>query len=218
MSALHTLNACDLALLSAGENRSAQMFAGGEQMRNQWLRPSHSSYVRGDERSWIASIGFGIAVGVAYLLTAHLSLSLLTKPDCVAVFWPAAGVAAGTLIALGHKVRSPVTIAVFGASAAASLLGDRSLPATIVFALCNTGEALLVAWLITHHFGNDFRLDSLRNVLGFFAAAGVGPAISAILATAGFVLFYNAAAPITTTWLNWFASDALGIIMVAPLV
>ena len=64
----------------------------------------------------------------------------------------------------------------------------------------------------------DFRLDSLRNVLGFFAAAGVGPAISAIVATAGFVLFYNSSAPVPTTWLNWFASDALGIIMVAPLL
>ena len=76
----------------------------------------------------------------------------------------------------------------------------------------------MVAWLITQRFGQDFRLDSLRNVLAFFAAAGVGPAISAIVATAGFVLFYNSGAPVVTTWLNWFASDALGIIMVAPLL
>ena len=55
-------------------------------------------------------------------------------------------------------------------------------------------------------------------MLAFFAAAGVGPAISAIVATAGFVLFYNSGAPVLTTWLNWFASDALGIIMVAPLL
>ena len=187
-------------------------------MQNLWHQPWRNTYVQGDAWSWIGSIGLGIAVGVAYLLAAHLSLILLTKPDCVAVFWPAAGIASGTLIALGSKARMPVTLGVLTASAAASLLGGRNFPATIVFALCNAGEALLVAWLIQQRFGMDFRLDSLRNVLAFFAAAGVGPAISAIVATAGFVLFYNSGAPVPTTWLNWFASDALGIIMVAPLL
>jgi PAS domain S-box-containing protein len=187
------------------------------QMQNPWHQPSHSSSVRGDTWPWTASIVLSIAVGSAYLLAALFSLALLTKPDCVAVFWPAAGIATGTLVAIGPKARLPVALAVLVASAAASLLKDRNYQAAIVFALCNAGEVLLVAWVITQRFGQDFKLDSLRNVLTFFAAAGVGPAISAILATAGFVLFYNSRAPVSTTWLNWFASDALGIIMVAPL-
>jgi PAS domain S-box-containing protein len=164
------------------------------------------------------SVGLGIAVGVAYLVAAHLSLTLLTKPDSVAVFWPAAGIASGTLIAFGPNARAPVALGVLIASAAASLLGGYSFPATIVFALCNAGESLVVASLISQRFGKDFGLDSLRKVLGFFAAAAVGPALSGIVATAGFVLFYNSMAPVPTTWLNWFASDALGIVMVAPLL
>jgi len=187
-------------------------------MQNLWSQPWRNAYAQVDARSWISAVGLGIAVGVAYLLAAHHSLAQLTKPDCVAVFWPAAGIAAGTLIALGPKARVPVTLAVLIASAAASLLGGRSFPATIVFALCNAGEPLLVASLIRQRFGKDFALDSLRSVLGFFAAAGVGPALSAIVATVGFVLFYNPRAPLPTTWLNWFASDTLGIIMVAPLL
>ena len=185
-------------------------------MQNLWHQPRRNAYAQGDTWSWIGSVGLGIAVGLAYLLAARFSLALLTKPDCVAVFWPAAGIATGTLIALGPKARLPVSLAVLVASAAAGLLKDRNFQAAIVFALCNAGEVLLVAWLITQRFGQDFRLDSLRNVLAFFAAAGVGPAISAIVATAGFVFFYNSGAPVVTTWLNWFASDALGIIMVAP--
>jgi len=187
-------------------------------MQNPWHQPSRSSPVRGDTWPWTASIVLSVAVGVAYLLAALFSLALLTKPDCVAVFWPAAGIAAGTLVAIGPKARLPVTLAVLVASAAASLLKDRNNQAAVVFALCNAGEVLLVAWVITQRFGKDFKLDSLRNVLTFFAAAGVGPAISAIVATAGFILFYNSRAPVSTTWLNWFASDALGIIMVAPLL
>jgi PAS domain S-box-containing protein len=187
-------------------------------MQKLWSQPCRNAYAQGEVWSWIGSVGLGIAVGVAYLVAAHLSLTLLTKPGCVAVFWPAAGIASGTLIALGPKARLPVTLAVLVASVAVSLLNGRNFPANIVFAFCNAGEALLVASLITHRFGKNFRLDSLRNVGVFFAAAGIGPAVSAILATAAFVFFYSAAAPIPTTWLNWFASDALGIVMVAPLL
>ena len=61
------------------------------------------------------AIGLAIAVGIAYFLAARLSLSLLTKPDGVAVFWPASGVAAGALIALGPNMKWPVAI---GAAAA----------------------------------------------------------------------------------------------------
>ena len=171
-----------------------------------------------DRLSWIGAIGLAVAVGVAYFFAAQLSLTLLTKPDGVAVFWPAAGIASGTLIALGSGVRVPVTVGVLAASALASLLGDRSIPAATIFALCNAGEPLLVAWLIKRWLGTDFRLESLASVLGFFAAAAIPPAISGSIATVGFVLFYSSSAPLLTTWLNWFASDALGIIMVAPLL
>jgi PAS domain S-box-containing protein len=170
------------------------------------------------DRPWIGHTCLAITVGVAYFFAAQMSLALLTKPDGVAVFWPAAGISSGTLIAFGSRVRVPVTLAVMIASIVASLFGDRSLAAATVFALCNIGEPLLVGWLIQRHFGEDFRLENLRSVVGFFLAAGIGPAASATVATVGFILFYSPTAPVPTTWLNWFASDALGIIMVAPLL
>ena len=168
--------------------------------------------------SRIGKIGILAAVGAAYFLAARLGLALLTQPDGVAVFWPAAGIASGALIAFRFGARLPVALGVLATSVAASLLGDRNLASAIVFGLCNTGEALLVAWLINDSFGRDFRLESLRSVLGFFAAAGIGAASSGIVATVGFVVFHASDAPILTTWLKWFASDALGIVTVAPLV
>lgn len=176
------------------------------------------AFLQSTNSRYIASLGLTIAIGVTYFFAAWLSLGLLTKPDGVAVFWPAAGLASGTLIALGPRWRLPVTLGVLTASTVASIMGDRSLAAAIVFALCNAGEPLLVAWLIRRHFGDKFRLESLRNVIGFFVAAGIGPAVSGSIATAGFILFYSSTAPILTTWINWFASDALGIIMVAPVL
>src|SRR5436189_1035258 len=96
---------------------------------------------------WFGSIWLAAAVGIAYFLAARLSLSLLTKPDGVAVFWPASGVAAGALIALGPHMKWPVAIGAAAATVVANLLGDRTLAGAVTFALCNAGEALLTAGL-----------------------------------------------------------------------
>lgn len=167
---------------------------------------------------WVGSIGLAVAVGIAYFLAARLSLVLLTKPDGVAVFWPASGVAAGVLIALGPRARLPVAVGAMVATIVANLLGDRTVWSAVAFALCNAGEAVLTAWLVERYFGSNFTLDSLRHVLGLLAAAVVGTAVSGIGGTAGFIYFHSSTAPILTTWEHWFASDALGIVTVAPLL
>jgi PAS domain S-box-containing protein len=169
-------------------------------------------------RRWIGSIGLAVAVGVAYFLAARLSLALLTKPDGVAVFWPASGVAAGVLIALGPGARLPVAAGAMVATIVANLLGDRTLSSAIVFGLCNAGEAVLTAWLIARYFGLGFSLDRLSHVLGLLAAAAVGTALSGIGGTMGFRYFHASTGPVLTTWQHWFASDALGIVTVAPLL
>src|SRR5262245_66208307 len=124
-------------------------------------------------KAWSPGLGGSLALTLviagAYLLAADLSLSLLTKPDGVAAFWPAAGIASGTLIALGPWARLPTAIGVMLATMVANLMGDRNIPGSIVFALSNAGEAILIAYLITGRFGPRFSLDSVRQVPAFFA-------------------------------------------------
>jgi PAS domain S-box-containing protein len=166
---------------------------------------------------WLGPASLTLVMGAAYFVAAQFSLALLAKPDGLAVFWPGSGLAAGTLIAIGSAARFPVAVGVATASAAASLLSGQTLAAAAVFSLCNAGEALLVAWLIERRFGKEFRLESLTSVVGFIAAGVLGSALSAIPATAGFILLHSSEAPALATWLNWLASDALGVIMVGPL-
>ena len=167
---------------------------------------------------WANWIGLSILIGVAYFLAARLSLLLLTKPDGVAVFWPASGVAAGVMIALGPRARWPVAIGAAVATIVANLMGDRTLLSAVVFALCNASEALLAGWLIHRYFGVNFSLDRLSHVLGLVTASVVATAVSGVGGTAGFLYFHNSTAPILATWQHWFASDALGILTVAPLI
>jgi PAS domain S-box-containing protein len=168
--------------------------------------------------AWFLPVGLAIALGVAYFLAARLSLALLTKPDGVAVFWPAAGVSAGVLIAVGPQARWPVAIGTILATVAANLMGDRNIPSAIVFGLCNAGEAILAAWLIERRFGSNFDLDRLGHVLGLLVAAVVGAAASGVGGTLGYALFHASTAPALTIWGHWVASDGFGIIVVAPLV
>jgi PAS domain S-box-containing protein len=172
----------------------------------------------GSARQLARSIGLAAAVGIVYFLAARLSLLLLTKPDGVAVFWPASGVASGVLIALGPRARWPVAAGAMAATIVANLMGDRTLLGAVVFGLCNAGEALLTAWLIERYFGLGFTLGKLSHVLGILLCAIVATAVSGIGGTAGFLYFHSPDAPILTVWQHWFASDALGIITVAPLI
>jgi PAS domain S-box-containing protein len=164
------------------------------------------------------SIALTLVVGGAYLLAADLSLHLLTRPDGVAAFWPAAGIASGTLIALGPWARLPTAIGVMLATMVANLMGDRNIPGSIVFAFSNAGEAILIAYLITRQFGPRFSLDSVRQVLAFFGMVGIGTAISGIGGTVGFTFFHSPDTQLLTIWANWVASDALGSILVAPVL
>jgi len=177
-------------------------------------------------REWrLASIGLTVAIGVAYFLAARLSLFLQTEPDGVAVFWPAAGVSSGILIALGRDVRWPlavvrwsVAVGVIAATIAANLTSDRTIWASSAFALCNAGEALLVAWLIKSYVGRDFSLARMRHVTAFLGAAIIGTAISGLGGTLAYKLLHSPEVPALITWRHWFASDAMGIITVAPLM
>src|SRR5262245_52820177 len=167
---------------------------------------------------WIGSSGLAVAVGIAYFLAAHFSLLLLTKPDGVAVFWPAAGIASGALIVFGRDARLPVAVATIVATIVANVLSDRTIWAASAKALCNAGEALLVAGLIERYFGSRFNLDRLTHVLGLLAAAIVATAVSGVGGTAAITLFHSPESQFLNTWYAWFASDLLGILTIAPLM
>ena len=172
-------------------------------------------------RRWVGSIGLTIAVGISYFLAAQLSLALLTKPDDVAVFWPAAGVAAGILIALGPSARLPVVAGTIVASFPANFFAYGTIWGPVVLALSNAGEVVLVAVLIERYFGSAFSLGRLRCVLGLLAAAIVGSAVGAIGGTMGFELLQSSTVSFLTTlttWYHWFTSNTLAIVTFAPLL
>ena len=169
-------------------------------------------------RRALASVGLAVAVGVAYFFAARLSVGLVLKPEGVAVFWPAAGISSGILIVLGPRARWAVAAGVTGATIAIHQLIADPLWAGTALGLSNAAEALITAGLIELSFGADFSIDRLSQILGLLFAAIVGTAVSGLGGAVTYRLFQGESATMLTTWQHWFASDAIGIIIVAPLL
>ena len=169
-------------------------------------------------RRWLSGTALAAVVGVAYYLAGRLGVGLILKPEGVAVFWPAAGVSSGVLIALGRLARWPVAAGVIAATVVVHLAIADPLWAGVALGVSNAAEALITAGLIEHYFGEDFALDRLRQVIGLLIAAVVGTAISGIGGAVTYRVLSGPSAEMLTSWQHWFASDVIGIIIVAPLV
>ena len=169
-------------------------------------------------RQWVGWMGLAAAVGLVYFLAASFSVRLILEPEGVAVFWPAAGISSGILIALGPRARWPVLTGVIVATVATHIIISDPLWAGVALGLCNGAEALIAAGLIQYYFGAGFRPVRLRQVISFLAAAVVGASVSGIGGAVTYRLLRGPSAPMFETWQHWFASDAIGIIAVAPLV
>src|SRR5262249_29828518 len=96
-------------LLQSAAVHDAPSCYPSQPLREGWMR----------RREFIAAIGLAAAVGLVYFLAARLSIGLVLKPAGVAVFWPAAGISSGVLIALGFRRAGwPVAIGVTVATVA----------------------------------------------------------------------------------------------------
>jgi integral membrane sensor domain MASE1 len=165
----------------------------------------------------MGTLGAAFAIALTYFLAAQVGLSLIAKPSDVAVFWPASGIAAGILVVAGRRVGVALMVGVVVGTVAANLMSERSLTTSILKGFCNAGEAVLVAWLLERWFGRPFTFCDLRRAVGFFAAVGIAVSISAVGGAATMTTLHTAAS-FWDVWRTWFLSDAVGIVVVAPLL
>jgi PAS domain S-box-containing protein len=167
-----------------------------------------------DDRSpW----GAWIAFGIGYLALAEVSDWLTSEATQFATFWPAAGLFVGVLL-LADRRRWPGFLA---AAALADLLVSvhvgRRLPLAIALTAGDLVEAVLAASLVRGYLGRRPRMWRLRDVLAVLVlGAVVAPIAPALLG--GATTAHLNGVPFARAWLQWWAGDGLGILVVTPLM
>ena len=155
-----------------------------------------------------------IAVAIVYIGCAKLGLALAFRAAQVTAVWPPTGFAIAAVLRLGRRSVPGILIGAFLANATA----NEPLGVAMGIAVGNTLEAVVGATLL-RHLAFDGRLARVRDVMALLAAVIVSPMVSATIGVislgAGDV---QPAAALPTLWSVWWLGDALGALIVAPLL
>jgi len=156
------------------------------------------------------------ALALALLAAALLAMALTREAGGIALFWPVNGLLAGVLLRL-PRGRQPLAVAAgFAAIMAANLLHGDALWLAAGLAGCNLLEVLLACHLARRFAGPAVHLADLRQLFVLLAVGFAAPALSATLA-AGLLSPALELAP-AALWRNWWTSNAVGMVLVLPLV
>jgi signal transduction histidine kinase len=162
----------------------------------------------------LAYVGQIIAVALVYGVTAQLSLKLSLVHGQVTPIWPPTGIAVVALFLFGRRLWPSIAIAAFLVNAPIS----SSLLVAALIAVGNT-VAPLLAVVVLERMAFRPELDHLRDAVALVVAALGSMLVSAtsgsltLLASGGL-----AHAGFWPTWSVWWAGDAMGVLIVAPLL
>ncbi|HZA12912.1 MAG TPA: MASE1 domain-containing protein, partial [Myxococcaceae bacterium] len=151
----------------------------------------------------------------AYVITARLGLQLDAVSGFATLVWPPSGIALAGLLLFGRRLWPAIAVGAFAVNAAAGA----PLVSALAIAAGNTLEALaavaLLQWVRV-----DLSLGRVRDVLALLLlGAVVSTAISATLGVLSLWLGGAVeASAIAETWRAWWVGDALGVLIVAPLL
>ncbi|WP_218020135.1 MASE1 domain-containing protein [Nocardia anaemiae] len=156
-----------------------------------------------------------VVAAVAYFVAAEVGLRSALVGDQITPLWPPTGVALACLFLFGLGIWPGITI---GALAVNALIGP-TLPAVLMIALGNTA-APVVAYLLLKRVGFRSDFDSIRDVLELvFLGALAAMLISATLGTVALVVAGTVSAHgFWGAWSVWWTGDAMGVLLIAPLI
>jgi PAS domain S-box-containing protein len=159
-------------------------------------------------------LAFACVAG-AYIGAAKLGLELSVAHGVITPVWPPTGIALAALLILGPRYWPAIALGAFVSNVTSGV----SPEVAAAISVGNTLEALAAVYLLRRV---DFRpsLERARDVIWLaLLAAFVSTAIAATngvttLAIAG----SSAAAPYGSAWVLWWLGDAMGDLLVAPML
>lgn len=157
-----------------------------------------------------------VAFAAIYTIVAKISLAAAAAHHVVSSIWPPAGIAVFVLVRFGLRFWPAVTLGAFALNASSGI----SPLGALAIAAGNTLESLVGAWLLTRVAKIHLALDRVRDAVSLVGYAGVlSTMIAATIGVASLVITGSAAANTAfQLWLVWWTGDAVGVVVIAPLL
>lgn len=154
-------------------------------------------------------------VAVVYWLAARLSLSLALVHGQVAPVWPPTGIAVVAFLLLGRRAWPAIAL---GAFAINLPIGPSPIGAAVIAAGNTLAPLIAVELLRRVDFHRE--LDRLRDAIAIIVIGALGAmTISASIGSLVLVLSGSISATnFWSTWAVWWTGDAMGVLLVAPLL
>lgn len=150
------------------------------------------------------------------LLAAYIGLQL--KLGSIAVFWPAAGVAAGLVLITTGTARAGAITGILIGLAIGNYYAGRSLETAVVFLAGNLAQAVAVAALLSRVSPEPFKLDRFRSLALLYVASAVVPALIAVPVAVGLKWSGHTQVSFAEAWWIWFSSHGVGLVTTLPVV
>ena len=155
------------------------------------------------------------AVTVAYVAAAKLGIELSVARGLVTPVWAPTGIALAALILFGWRLWPAVALGAFIANATSGA----SIPEAAFISVGNTLEAVVGALLLAR-VGFHPSLGRIRDV---FALIGLAAMVAPVIAATNGVTTLLVTGDVSgsdygSQWLLWWVGDAMGALIVAPLL
>jgi integral membrane sensor domain MASE1 len=155
------------------------------------------------------------AVGGAYIGAAKFGLHLSVANGVITPVWPPAGIAISALVLRGPRLWPAIAVGALVSNATSGV----SIGVATAISAGNTLEAL-AGWYLLSRVNFRPALDRARDVLALAILAGfVATAVAATNGVTTLRIAGSAAAtPYGSAWALWWLGDAMGILLLAPLL
>ena len=155
-------------------------------------------------------------VVTAYFLGAKVGLHLAYANKNVTAVWPPTGIALAALLLLGVRIWPAIALGAF----LSNLSNGAGADTSVLITIGNTLAPLVAWWLVRRVARLEARLERVSDVAGVLLLGG--PLSMAVSATLGSTALWATGAlhgsTYGFTWLTWWIGDAMGVVIVAPLL
>ena len=157
-----------------------------------------------------------LIVAAAYFVAAEIGLSQASLHTNVSPVWPPTGFAIAAVWLLGYRISPGILLGAF----LANLLTGVPIATAGGISVGNTLEAITAVFLLRHFVGLRNPFYRAQDVLRFVLIAGaLSPAVSATIGNVSLCLGGAAAwASFGGLWITWWLGDAVGALVIAPLL